>query len=53
MPCTVVGIAREDRKGTHCILDDILITGFDDEHHLAHVKAVLQPLEGAGLRANR
>ena len=38
---------------THCILDDILITGVDDEHHLANVKAVLQRLEDAGLRANR
>ena len=38
---------------THCILDDILITGIDDEHHLANVKAVLQRLEDAGLRANR
>ena len=38
---------------THCVLDDILITGIDDEHHLANVKAVLQRLEDAGLRANR
>ena len=38
---------------THCILDDILITGVDDEHHLANVEAVLQRLEDAGLRANR
>ena len=37
---------------THCILDDILITGVD-EHHLANVEAVLQRLEDAGLRANR
>ena len=37
----------------HCILDDILITGVDDEHHLANVEAVLQRLEDAGLRANR
>ena len=38
---------------THCILDDILITGVDDEHHLANVKAVPQRLEDAGLPANR
>ena len=38
---------------THCILDDILITGLDDKHHLANVEAVLQRLEDAGLPANR
>ena len=38
---------------TQCILVDILITGIDDEHHLANVKAVSQRLEDAGLRANR
>ena len=38
---------------THCILDDILITGVNDEHHLANDEAVLQRLEDAGLRANR
>ena len=38
---------------THCILDDILVTGVDDEHHIANLQAVLQRLEDAGLRANR
>ena len=38
---------------THCILGNILITGVDDEHHLANVEAVLQRLEDTGLRANR
>ena len=37
----------------HCILDDILITGVDDEHNLANVDAVLQRLEDPGLCANR
>ena len=38
---------------THCILDDILITGVNDEHHLANIEAVLQRPEDAGLRTNR
>ena len=37
---------------THYILDDILITGVDNEHHLANVEAILQRLEDAGLRSN-
>ncbi|XP_059413408.1 uncharacterized protein K02A2.6-like [Carassius carassius] len=34
----------------HCFLDDILVTGKDDVHHLANLEAVLSRLEKFGLR---
>lgn len=37
----------------HCFLDDILITGKDDAHHLENLEAVLSRLEKCGLRVKR
>lgn len=37
----------------HCFLDDILITGKDDAHHLKNLEAVLSRLEKFGLRAQK
>ncbi|XP_034031452.1 uncharacterized protein K02A2.6-like [Thalassophryne amazonica] len=37
----------------HCFLDDILITGQDDAHHLRNLEAVLSRLEKFGLRVQR
>eukprot|EP00079_Xenopus_tropicalis_P016020 XP_004914327.1 PREDICTED: uncharacterized protein K02A2.6-like [Xenopus tropicalis] len=37
----------------HCFLDDILITGRDDAHHLSNLEAVLNRLEKCGLRVKR
>ncbi|KAJ8366188.1 hypothetical protein SKAU_G00150190 [Synaphobranchus kaupii] len=39
--------------GTQCYLDDIIVTGADDETHLANLQAVLSRLEEYGLRANK
>lgn len=37
---------------TKCILDDMIITGRNDEEHLQNLSSVLQRLEEHGLRAN-
>uniref|UniRef100_A0A672GZN6 ribonuclease H n=1 Tax=Salarias fasciatus TaxID=181472 RepID=A0A672GZN6_SALFA len=37
----------------HCFLDDILVTGKDDAHHLENLDAVLHRLEQFGLRVKR
>ena len=37
----------------HCFLDDILVTGNDDTHHLENLKAVLSCLEQLGLRVQK
>ncbi|KAL3975969.1 inner nuclear membrane protein Man1 [Sarotherodon galilaeus] len=39
--------------GTQCFLDDIIVTGVDEETHLANLTAVLARLEKYGLRANK
>ncbi|KAJ8346761.1 hypothetical protein SKAU_G00281620 [Synaphobranchus kaupii] len=39
--------------GTQCYLDDIIVTGADDETHLVNLQAVLSRLEEYGLRANK
>lgn len=36
-----------------CFLDDIIVTGVDEETHLANLTAVLARLEKYGLRANK
>ena len=38
---------------TQCILDDIIVTGEDDDDHLRNLEAVLQRLRDAGMRVNR
>ena len=43
----------EGIEGTSCILDDMIITGKDDEEHLDHLEEVLKRLKEHGLRANR
>ncbi|XP_015241327.1 PREDICTED: uncharacterized protein K02A2.6-like [Cyprinodon variegatus] len=43
----------EGVPGTQCFLDDIIVTGVDEETHLANLAAVLARLEKYGLRANR
>lgn len=43
----------EGIEGTSCILDDMIITGKDDEEHLAHLEETLKRLKEHGLRANR
>ncbi|KAL2077680.1 hypothetical protein ACEWY4_027184 [Coilia grayii] len=37
----------------HCFLDDILVTGRDDAHHLRNLEAVLSRLEKFGLRVQK
>ena len=37
---------------TRCILDDIIVTGEDDEEHFQNLEAVLKRLQTAGLRVN-
>ena len=37
----------------YCFLDDILVTGNNDAHHLENLKAVLNRLEQFGLRAQK
>ena len=37
---------------TKCILDDILVSGKDDEDHLRNLSAVMKVLEDNGLKAN-
>ena len=39
--------------GTSCILDDIIITGKNDQEHLDHLEEVLKRLQEHGLRINR
>ena len=39
----------EGTSGTSCILDDLIITGRDDEEHLANLEEVLQQLQHHGL----
>jgi len=43
----------EGIEGTSCILDDMIITGKDDEEHLTHLEETLKRLKEHGLRANR
>lgn len=43
----------EGTLGTSCILDDMIITGRDDEEHLANLEEVLRRLQHHGLRANK
>lgn len=43
----------EGTSGTSCILDDMIITGRDDEEHLANLEEVLQRLQHHGLRVNK
>jgi len=39
--------------GTSCILEDMIITGKDDQEHPDHLEEVLERLKEHGLRANR
>ena len=41
----------EGVNGTSCILDDMIITGKDDDEHLENLKEVLKRLKEHGLRA--
>ena len=43
----------EGTSGTSCILDDMFITGWIDEEHLANLEEVLCRLQVHGLRANK
>ena len=43
----------EGTSGTSCILDDMIISGKDDDEHLANLEEVLQSLPLHGLRANK
>ena len=43
----------EGASGTSCILDDMIITGKNDEEHLANLEEVLWRLQFHGLRANK
>ena len=43
----------EGTSGTSCILDDMIITGKNDEEHLANSEEVLRRLQLHGLRANK
>ena len=43
----------EGTSGASCILDDMIITGKNDEEHLANLEEVLCPLQVHGLRANK
>lgn len=40
-------------QGTSCILDDIIITGKNDQEHLDRLEEVLKSLQEHGLRANQ
>ena len=42
----------EGVKGTSCILDDMIITGRNDQEHLDNLEEVLKRLQDNGLRAN-
>ena len=43
----------EGVKGTSCILDDMIITGKDDDEHFKNLEEVLKRLEQHGLRAKK
>ena len=43
----------EGSSGTSCILDDMIITGQNDDEHLANLEEVLRRLQAHGLRANK
>ena len=43
----------EGTSGTSCILDDMIITGKNDDEHLANLEEVLRRLQAHGLRANK
>ena len=43
----------EGTSGTSCILDDMIITGKNDDEHLANLEEVLGRLQAHGLRANK
>ena len=43
----------EGTSGTSCILDDMIISGKDDDVHLTNLEEVLQRLQLHGLRANK
>lgn len=43
----------QDIPGTQCYLDDILVTGKDDENHFQNLSKVLTRLNEYGLRAKR
>ena len=43
----------EGTSRTSCILDVLIITGKNDEEHLANLKEVLCRLQTHGLRANK
>ena len=43
----------EGASGTTCILDDMIITGKNDEEHLANLEEVLRRLQFHGLRADK
>ena len=43
----------EGTSGTSCTLDDMIITGKNDEAHLANLEEVLRRLQVYGLRANK
>ncbi len=56
MPSILQRIMNQVLQGlpsVHCFLDDILVTGRDDVHHLEKLKAVLTCLERFGLRVQR
>ena len=42
----------EGTSGTRCILDDMIITGKNDDEHLSNLGEVLRRLQAHGLRAN-
>ena len=43
----------QDIPGTQCYLDDIILTGRDENEHLANLEAVLKRLSEFGLRVNK
>lgn len=45
--------ALEETSGTSCIIDDMIVTGRDDEEHRANLEEVLRLLQHHGLRANK
>ena len=45
-------IILQDIQGVKCIIDDIIITGVNDDKHLRNAKAVLDCLEKHGIKAN-
>ena len=43
----------EGTSGTSCILHDMIITGKNDDEHLANLEEVLRRLQAHGLKANK